>query len=241
MRACNPEDCITSANVRLTSSYLKVHREQTENPKQPKMVVDMWLILAFLCWSLCSVLSTEPYGTWTYVGGSTIPTNFTVPDNLGVNLGAQFVQYSIFDERVNFGPTAVTSSCGDIDSSSGLIYTFGGQSGTFAWNSNAVSNMFWMFNTSNMTWTWLSGKVSGNSSLSKSLGNYPSFGGSGLAKNNYPGSRIHCSLAAAKDTVFLFGGFGYGSDSNCSGGFLICMLHLMFLQEFSGIFGSFGF
>jgi hypothetical protein len=180
------------------------------------------LHLLAVLWSIAGQMATaEPYGTWMYVGGLTTPTNFTFPDKLGVNLGAQFTSYSMND---SYGPNAVTSSCGDIDSATGIIYSFGGYIGTFSWSYISASNALWAFNTSNLNWTWISGEIYNNSLSFNSKGKYPtSLGQGGSVNSFYPSSRTMCSLAAFNNSVFLYGGLGYSPDTNCSGNYFVLL------------------
>jgi hypothetical protein len=176
-------------------------------------VVLLWSSLLFTT-SFSQYVKT---GSWTHVAGSTSPANAST-NVYGVNLGEKFVAYPA--NNSSFGPIALSGSCLAMDSDNGLIYSFGGVpvflsnwfTATFYAN-----DVLWMFNTSDNTWTWLSGETVNGSLSTRFKGKYPSVTSITALPGYSPGGRTMCSLTVLNSSVYLYGGYGFAEQSKCAG------------------------
>jgi hypothetical protein len=176
-------------------------------------VVILWCILSY-CVVGQKYLDTA--GFWSHVAGSTSPIDPINPNKYGVNLGDKFVAYSAISSP-NI-PVALSASCGAIDTSTGLIFTYGGALGGIdIWDNISASNALWMFNTSAYTWTWLSGTTVNLTLWDNSPGQYPSARSNISSLSYFPSSRMWCGLAAINNAVYLYGGYGLGYNLTSPG------------------------
>ncbi len=89
------------------------------------------------------------------------------------------------------------------------LWLFGGEGyNNVTGGSSFYLNDLWKFNTTTLEWTWMSG-----THLLQQQGNYGSKGVA--AANNIPGARYaSITFTDSKNTLWLFGGYGYDSEGN---------------------------
>lgn len=158
----------------------------------------IYLLLFFVSGCLFVAAQRAPVstGAWTWVNGEKV-----------INPSGVYGVKGVIDANNTPGARMESVSWKDKD---GTFWLFGGQytrpsSGTIAGTTASLYNDLWKYNPATNVWTWISGD-----NIANQPGVYGSKGAIS-AKFKPGGRRGAVSFTDAAGTLWLFGGFGYGS------------------------------